>query len=80
MNPKIKDNAHYEDTLKELKALEEQTKDMQKVLDEYNSYDDLPDELEDMRNQLIEFLERRKKYVDEREKAIAEYKIEIGES
>ena len=77
---KIKDNAHYEDTLKELKALEEQTKDMQKVLDEYNSYDDLPDELEDMRNQLIEFLERRKKYVDEREKAIAEYKIEIGES
>ena len=79
MNPKIKDHAHYEDTLKELKALEEQTKDMQKVLDEYNSYDDLPDELEDMRNQLIEFLERRKKYVDEREKAIAEYKIEIGE-
>ena len=77
---KIKDNAHYEDTLKELKALEEQTKDMQKVLDEYNSYDDLPDELEDMRNQLIEFLERRKKYVDEREKAVAEYKIEIGES
>ena len=65
---KIKDNAHYEDTLKELKA------------HEYNSYDDLPDELEDMRNQLIEFLERRKKYVDEREKAIAEYKIEIGES
>ena len=77
---KIKDHANYEDTLKELKALEEQTKDMQKVLDEYNSYDDLPDELEDMRNQLIEFLERRKKYVDEREKAIAEYKIEIGES
>ena len=77
---KIKDNAHYEDTLKELKALEEQTKEMQKVLDEYNSYDDLPDELEDMRNQLIEFLERRKKYVDECEKAIAEYKIEIGES
>ena len=77
---KIKDHADYETTLKELKALEEQTKDMQKVLDEYNSYDDLPDELEDMRNQLIEFLERRKKYVDEREKAIAEYKIEIGES
>ena len=77
---KIKDHADYEATLKELKALEEQTKDMQKVLDEYNSYDDLPDELEDMRNQLIEFLERRKKYVDEREKAIAEYKIEIGES
>lgn len=77
---KIKDHANYEATLKELKALEEQTKDMQKVLDEYNSYDDLPDELEDMRNQLIEFLERRKKYVDEREKAIAEYKIEIGES
>ena len=77
---KIKDNAHYEDTLKELKALEEQTKEMQKVLDEYNSYNDLPDELEDMRNQLIEFLERRKKYVDESEKAIAEYKIEIGES
>lgn len=77
---KLKDNAHYEDTLQELKALEEQTKDMQKVLDEYNSYDDLPDELEDMRNQLIEFLERRKKYVDEHEKAIAEYKIEIGES
>lgn len=77
---KLKDNAHYEDTLQELKALEEQTKDMQKVLDEYNSYDDLPDELEDMRNQLIEFLERRKKYVDEREKAVAEYKIEIGES
>ena len=77
---KIKDHANYEDTLKELKALEEQTKDMQKVLDEYNSYDDLPDELEDMRNQLIEFLERRKKYVDEREKAVAKYKIEIGES
>ena len=77
---KIKDHADYETTLKELKALEEQTKDMQKVLDEYNSYDDLPDELEDMRNQLIEFLERRKKYVDEREKAIAEYKVEIGES
>ena len=77
---KIKDHAHYEDTLKELKALEEQTKEMQKVLDEYNSYDDLPDELEDMRNQLIEFLERRKKYVDERDKAIAQYKIEIGES
>ena len=77
---KIKDHANYEDTLKELKALEEQTKDMQKVLDEYNSYDDLPDELEDMRNQLIEFLERRKKYVDEREKAIAEYIFEIGES
>ena len=49
---------------------------MQKVLDEYNSYDDLPDELEDMRNQLIEFLQRRKKYVDERDKAIAEYKID----
>ena len=77
---KIKDNADYEDTLKELKALDDQTKEMQKVLDEYNSYDDLPDELEDMRNQLIEFLERRKKYVDECEKAIAEYKIEIGES
>ena len=77
---KIKDHADYEATLKELKALEEQTKDMQKVLDEYNSYDDLPDELEDMRNQLIEFLERRKKYVDEREKAVAKYKIEIGES
>ena len=77
---KIKDHADYEATLKELKALEEQTKEMQKVLDEYNSYDDLPDELEDMRNQLIEFLERRKIYVDELEKAIAEYKIEIGES
>ena len=77
---KIKDNADYEDTLKELKALDDQTKEMQKVLDEYNSYDDLPDELEDMRNQLIEFLERRKKYIDECEKAIAEYKIEIGES
>ena len=77
---KIKDIADYEATLKELKALEGQTKEMQKVLDEYNSYDDLPDELEDMRNQLIEFLERRKKYVDEREKAVAEYKIEIGES
>ena len=36
---KIKDHADYETTLKELKALEEQTKDMQKVLDEYNSYD-----------------------------------------
>ena len=57
---KIKDNGHYEDTLKELKALEEQTKEMQKVLDEYNSYDDLPDELEDMRNQLIEFRKKKK--------------------
>ena len=28
----IKDNVDYEDTLKELKALEEQTKEMQKVL------------------------------------------------
>ena len=77
---KIKDHAHYVDILEKLQALEEQTKEMQKVLDEYNSYEHLPDELEDMRNQLIEFLERRKKYVDEREKAIAEYKIEIGES
>ena len=77
---KIKDNGHYEDTLKELKALEEQTKEMHKVLDEYNSYDDLPDEMEDMRNQLIEFLANREKLVARHDKAIAEYKIEIGES
>ena len=77
---KIKDHAHYEDILEKLQALEEQTKEMQKVLDEYNSYDDLPDEMEDMRNQLIEFLANREKLVARHDKAIAEYKIEIGES
>ena len=77
---KIKDHADYEDTLKKLKALDEQTKEMQKVLDEYNSYDDLPDEMEDMRNQLIEFLANREKLVARHDKAIAKYKVEIGES
>ena len=77
---KIKDHAHYVDILEKLQALEEQTKEMQKVLDEYNSYDDLPDEMEDMRNQLIEFLANREKLVARHDKAIAEYKIEIGES
>ena len=77
---KIKDHAHYEDILEKLQALEEQTKEMQKVLDEYNSYDDLPDEMEDMRNQLIEFLANREKLVARHDKAIAKYKVEIGES
>ena len=77
---KIKDHAHYVDILEKLQALEEQTKEMQKVLDEYNSYDDLPHEMEDMRNQLIEFLANREKLVARHDKAIAEYKIEIGES
>ena len=77
---KIKDHAHYVDILEKLQALEEQTKEMQKVLDEYNSYDNLPDEMEDMRNQLIEFLANREKLVARHEKAIAKYKIEIGES
>ena len=77
---KIKDHAHYVDILEKLQALEEQTKEMQKVLDEYNSYNDLPDEMEDMRNQLIEFLANREKLVARHDKAIAEYKIEIGES
>ena len=77
---KIKDHADYEDILEKLQALEGQTKEMQKVLDEYNSYDDLPDEMEDMRNQLIEFLANREKLVARHDKAIAEYKIEIGES
>ena len=77
---KIKDHADYEDTLKKLKAWEEQTKEMQKVLDEYNSYDDLPDEMEDMRNQLIEFLANREKLLARHDKAIAKYKVEIGES
>lgn len=77
---KIKNHAHYVDILEKLQALEEQTKEMQKVLDEYNSYNDLPDEMEDMRNQLIEFLANREKLVARHDKAIAEYKIEIGES
>ena len=77
---KIKDHADYEATLKELKALEEQTKEMQQVLDEYNSYDNLPDEMEDMRNQLIEFLANREKLLARHDKAIAKYKVEIGES
>ena len=77
---KIKDHAHYVDILEKLQALEEQTKEMQKVLDEYNSYDDLPDEMEDMRNQLIEFLANREKLVARHDKAIAEYKLKIGES
>ena len=77
---KIKDHADYEDTLKKLKALEEQTKEMQKVLDEYNSYDDLPDEMEAMRNQLMEFLANREKLVARHDKAIADYKADIGES
>ena len=68
---KIKDHAHYVDILEKLQALEEQTKEMQKVLDEYNSYDDLPDEMEDMRNQLIEFLANREKLLARHDKAIA---------
>ena len=74
---KIEDHAHYVDILEKLQALEEQTKEMQQVLDEYNSYDDLPDEMEDMRNQLIEFLANREKLVAGYDKAIAEYKIEL---
>ena len=74
---KIKDHSDYEDILEKLQALEGQTKEMQKVLDEYNSYDDLPDEMEDMRNQLIEFLAKREKLVAGYDKAIAEYKIEL---
>ena len=77
---KIKDHSDYEDILEKLQALEGQTKEMQKVLDEYNSYDDLPDEMEDMRNQLIEFLANREKLVAGYEKAIAGFKAEIGES
>tara|TARA_A100001234_G_scaffold161649_1_gene142855 strand:+ start:120 stop:359 length:240 start_codon:yes stop_codon:yes gene_type:complete len=77
---KIKDHSDYEDILEKLQALEGQTKEMQKVLDEYNSYDDLPDEMEDMRNQLIEFLAKREKLVARHDKAIAKYKVEIGES
>ena len=45
-----------------------------------SNFDDLPDEMEDMRNQLIEFLANREKLVARHDKAISEYKIEIGES
>ena len=78
---KIKDNAQYERILQLIKNLEEQTEELQQIIDNYKAKDYLTDKEITHKEDLEEHLKQRKEYlVNVVEKAIAEYKIEIGES
>ena len=77
----IKDNAQYERILQLIKNLEEQTKELQQIIDNYKAKDYLTDKEIAHKEDLEEHLIQRKEYlVNVAEKAIAEYKFEIRES
>ena len=81
MNVMIKDNAQYERILQLIKNLEGQSEELQQIIDNYKAKDYLTDKEIAHKEDLEEHLKQRKEYlINVVEKAIAEYKIEIGES
>ena len=78
---KIKDHAQYERILQLIKNLEGQTEELQQIIDKFKAKDYLTDKEIAHKEDLEEHLNQRKEYlVNVAEKAIAEYKLEIGES
>ena len=81
MNVMIKDNAQYERILQLIKNLEGQSEELQQIIDNYKAKDYLTDKEIAHKEDLEEHLKQRKEYlVNVVEKAIAEYKLKIGES
>ena len=81
MNVMIKDNAQYERILQLNKNLEGQSEELQQIIDNYKAKDYLTDKEIAHKEDLEEHLKQRKEYlVNVVEKAIAEYKLKIGES
>ena len=59
----IKDNAQYERILQLIKNLEEQTKDLQQIIDNYKAKDYLTDKEIAHKEDLEEHLKQRKEYL-----------------
>lgn len=81
MATKIKDQAQYERILYNLKKLNEQTEELQQIIDDYKAKDSLTDNEIAHKEDLEGFLKERKDYLETVVgPLIADYKVEISES